>query len=204
MADSCTLMFPVEYTSSEVTQLLKRLANGDKTAADELAPQVYSELHKLAASYLRREKPPRILQTTELVNEAYLKLTGNSQLNFQGRSHFFGIAAQIMRRILTDYARRKHAEKRGGNRFAVPLDDTLAIADGQCGLIADLDEALQRLEAIDARAAKVVELRFFGGLTEDEIGELLGVSSRTVKRLWMTARAWLLGQLSPGGSGMRP
>jgi RNA polymerase sigma factor (TIGR02999 family) len=187
----------MDSTSSVVTQLLRRLAGGDKAAGDELAPHVYSELHKLAAFYLRREKPAHSWQTTDLVNEAYLKLAGNQGATFQGRSHFFGIAAQIMRRILTDYARRKRAEKRGGNAVSVPFEDTLAIAEEQCGLIADLDEALQRLEAIDSRAAKVVELKFFGGLTEEEIAELMGVSSRTVKRWWTTARAWLLGQLGP-------
>jgi RNA polymerase sigma factor (TIGR02999 family) len=190
-------MIPMDQTSSEVSRLLQRLADGDKTASDELDPHVYTELHKLAASYLRRERPWHTWQTTDLVNEAYLKLAGNPAVHFESRTHFFVVAAQIMRRILTDYARRKRSEKRGGNAFVIPLEDDLAVADEQCGLIADLDEALQRLEAIDARAAKVVELRFFGGLTEDEIAELLGVSLRTVKRVWMAARAWLLGQLSP-------
>jgi RNA polymerase sigma-70 factor (ECF subfamily) len=197
MTDSCSLVVPMDSAAGNVTQLLRRLADGDKTAGEELAPQVYSELHKLAASYLRRERPSHTWQTTDLVNEAYLKLAGNPGPNFQGRSHFFGVAAQIMRRILTDYARRNQAEKRGGSALVLPFEEGLVIAEEQCGLIADLDEALQRLEAIDARAAHVVELRFFGGLTEEEIAEVLGVSSRTVKRCWMTARAWLLDQLSP-------
>jgi RNA polymerase sigma factor (TIGR02999 family) len=181
----------------EVTQILRRLADGDQAAREELAPHVYSELHKLAAFYLRRERPPHTWQTTELLNEAYLKLVGDAGPDFRGRSHFFGVAAQIMRRILTDHARRRGAEKRGGNAHTIPLDEDLAISDEQAGLIADLDEALQRLEAIHPQAARVVELRFFGGLTEEESAVLLGISSRTVKRLWMTARAWLFGQLSP-------
>ncbi len=160
-------------------------------------PHVYSELHKLAAYYLRRERPSHTWQTTELLNEAYLKLTGDPALDFEGRSHFFGVAAQIMRRILTDHARRRRAEKRGGKALRIPLHEGLAISDEQAGMIADLDEALHRLAAIHPQAARVVELRFFGGLTEEECAALLGISSRTVKRLWMAARAWLFGQLSP-------
>ena len=186
--------------SSDITLLLRRLADGDLTAREELAPQMYRELHKLAAFYLRREKPWHTWQTTELLHEAYLKLAGTPDANFEDRSRFFGIAAQIMRRILTDYARSKRAEKRGGNASVVPLDENFVIAEEQCGLIADLDEALQRLEAIAPRAAKVVELRFFGGLTEEETAKVIGVSSRTVKRLWMTARTWLFGQLNPGSA----
>lgn len=179
----------------DVTMLLRRVADGDQSAQEELASHVYRELHKLAAHYLQRE-PRHIWQTTELVNEAYLKLIEEPDHSFQGRSHFFGVAARIMRRILTDHARRRRAEKRGGNIRVVPFEDGLAISEQQVGLIADLDEALQRLEAIDAQAARIVELRFFGGLTEEECAEFLGVSSRTVKRLWLAARAWLFGHLS--------
>lgn len=196
MVESCVLMAPMDQASSELTQILKRLAGGDKAAGDELAPHVYGELHKLAASYLRRERSSHTWQTTDLVNEAYIKLV-TPEVDFQGRAHFFGIAAQIMRRILTDYARRRGAKKRGSNPLVLPLEDCLAVADEQCGLIADLDEALLRLEEINPRAAKVVELRFFGGLTEDEIAEVMEVSPRTVVRLWKVARAWLLGQLDP-------
>ena len=197
MKDSDSICVAVDSSSREVTELLRRLGDGDKTAGNELAPQVYAELHKLAASYLRREKPWHTWQTSELVNEAYLRLVGNPIERLHGRSHFFGVAAQIMRHILTDYARRKRAQKRGGKTFVVPLEDGLFVNEEQCGLIADLDEALQRLEMIDSRAAKVVELRFFGGLNEEEIAELLGISSRTVKRSWTMARAWLSGQLNP-------
>ncbi|MBV9612102.1 MAG: sigma-70 family RNA polymerase sigma factor [Acidobacteriaceae bacterium] len=181
----------------EVTRLLRRLAEGDQSAQDELAPHVYAELHKLAAFYLRRERPSHTWQTTELLNEAYLKLVGDPDPDFQGRAHFFGVAARIMRRILTDHARRRRAEKRGGNARVIPLDDGIAMSEEQVGLIADLDEALKRLEALHPEAARVVELRFFGGLTEEECARLMGVSSRTVKRLWMTARAWLYGHLTP-------
>ena len=190
-------MFPMDSASTEVTQILRRLAGGDKAAGEELAPHVYGELHKLAAAYLRRERPSHTWQTTDLVNAAYLKLVAEPEPDFQCRTHFFGIAAQIMRRLLTDYARKRRAKKRGANPLLVPLDDCLAVADEHCDLIEDLDEALKRLEAINPRAAKVVELRFFGGLTEDEIAELMGVSTRTVVRLWKMARAWLFGELSP-------
>ena len=193
----CTLVAPMSSSPGEVTRLLRRLAGGDQSAQDELAPHVYTELHKLAAFYLRRERPSHTWQTTELLNEAYLKLVGDPDPDFQGRAHFFGVAARIMRRILTDHARRRRAEKRGGNARVIPLDDGIAMSEEQVGLIADLDEALKRLETLNPEAARVVELRFFGGLTEEECARLLGVSSRTVKRLWMTARAWLYGLLTP-------
>ena len=198
MTDSCVLMIPMDDGPGEVTQLLKRLAGGDKAAGNELAPHVSRELHQLAAAYLRRERSSHTWQTADLVQEAYVKLVADPDLNFLGRSHFFGIAAQIMRRLLTDYARKRAAGKRGANPMVLPLDDCLAIADDQCGLIADVDEALKRLEGIDPRKARVVELRFFGGLTEDEIAELMGISTRTVVRLWKMARAWLRLELSPG------
>ena len=194
MTDCCTLSLTMSSSPGEVTSLLRRVANGDRSAQDELASHVYVELHKLAAHYLRHE-PRHIWQTSELVNEAYLKLIEDPDHNFQGRSHFFGVAARIMRRILTDHARRRHAEKRGGNLNLVPFEDGLVISEQRISLIADLDEALQRLEAIDEQAARIVELRFFAGLTEEECAEFLGISSRTVKRLWIAARAWLFGHL---------
>ena len=199
MIDCCKLMVPMGCSSDgDVTILLRRLADGDQSARDELAPYVYNELHKLAAFYLRRERALHTWQTTELLNEAYLKLIANPGPDFQGRSHFYGVAAQIMRRILTDHARRRLAEKRGGNIPAVPFEESLAISDEQVELIVDLDEALERLTTLHPQAAMVVELRFFGGLTEEESAASMGISSRTVKRLWATARAWLFGQLSPG------
>lgn len=197
MPDSDILMVPMDTASSEVTQLLKRLGEGDKAAGEELAPLVYQELRKLAASYLRHERRGHTWQTTELVNEAYLKIAGEPNPNFEGRAHFFGIAAQIMRRLLTDYARRKRSEKRGGKANIVPLIDGYGISEEHCGLIADLDEALERLKAIDPQAAQVVELQFFGGRTHDEIAGILGVSTKTVGRKWVAARAWLIGHLRP-------
>jgi RNA polymerase sigma factor (TIGR02999 family) len=179
-----------------ITLLLQRLAQGDKTAAEELLPQVYAELHRLAAQHLRRERPGHTLQTTELVNEAYVRLAGNQSPDWQCRQHFFGLAAQVMRRILTDYARRKRAGKRGGGALHLALDEQLAVSNEKCELVDKLDPALRQLEQIDGRAARVVELRFFGGLTEDEIAALMGISPRTVKRLWQFARAWLLGEIS--------
>lgn len=196
MSASYIITARVDSSSGDITRLLRRLADGDPSAREELAPQVYRELHKLAAFYLRRERSSHTWQTTELLNEAYLRLIGETEPDFRGRSHFFGVAAQIMRRILTDHARSRRAQKRGGNALTVPLHDGFAISDEQAALFADLDEALQRLEAIHPQAAKVVELRFFGGLTEEESAVVMGISSRTVKRLWVTARAWLFGQLN--------
>lgn len=195
MSAPCIIKGPVHPQSGEVTRLLQRLADGDKDAGNELAPHIYKELHELAAYCLRREKPGHTWQTTDLVNEAYVKLVGGTDIRFCGRSHFFGVASKIMRHILTDYARRKKAEKRGGKAKIIPLDDSLVIADEQCEMIANLEAALQRLEGIDPKAAKVVELRFFGGRNEEEIALVMGVSVRTVKRLWQTARAWLFGQI---------
>ena len=183
--------------SGEITVCLKAWAAGDRAALDRLMPLLYAEMHRLADRRMKHERAGNSLQATALINEAYLKLVGDPDPDFQGRAHFFGVAARIMRRILTDHARRRRAEKRGGNARVIPLEDGIAMSEEQVGLIADLDEALKRLEALHPEAARVVELRFFGGLTEEECARLLGVSSRTVKRLWMTARAWLYGHLTP-------
>ena len=180
----------------EITLLLQRYAQGDKTAADELAPKVYEELRRLARRHLRQERQGHTLQTTELVNEAYLRLAEGQLLDLQCRRHFFGLAAQVMRHILTDYARRKNAVKRGGGALHLSLDEGLAVSDESCQLVSALEPALKRLAEIDPRAAKVVELRFFGGMTEEEAAELMDVSLRTVKRLWQFARAWLLAEMS--------
>jgi RNA polymerase sigma-70 factor (ECF subfamily) len=180
--------------AADVTELLHRFANGDKEAEADLMPRVYRELHKIARAYLRRERPDHTLQATALVHEAYLRLTSQREIDWKNRAHFFGIAAQMMRRILVDYARQRGAGKRGG--VHISLDEGLMISDDQCALVTDLDEALQRLARLNERQARVVELRFFSGLTEEEIGEVLGLSSRTVKRDWTMARAWLYGELS--------
>ena len=188
----------MDSSSGDITRLLKRMAGGDKAAEDELGLHVYRELKKIAAYHLRHEKSSHSWQTTELVHEAYLKLVGEQDVAFQGRHHFFGIAAVIMRRLLTDHARKKRAIKRGGNPVMVPLDDDLAISDERCEYYADLDEALKELEKIDPRQGRIVELRYFGGMTEDEIAEFLGISSRTVNRNWKVARAWLRNSLGKG------
>ena len=180
----------------DVTDLLRRVSDGDKQAEEELVPEIYRELRKIAASYLRRERPDHTLQPTALVNEAWVKLSKQRDVQWESRAHFFGIAAQVMRRILVDYARRRRSGKRGGGIPFVQFDDSLGVSEDQCSLVINLDEALERLRALSPRQARVVELRFFGGMTEEEIAEVLDVTSRTVKRDWEKARAWLYGELS--------
>ena len=182
--------------SGEITLLLRRLQEGDKGAEEHLIEKVYGELRKLAASYLRRERPGHSLQPTALVNEAYLKLTRLDRLSWQDRSHFFGVAAHLMRQILVDHARARRAEKRGGDVRVVPLDEALILDKGRPMEIIALDEALDRLQEKDPRGAKVVECRFFGGLSVEETAEVLGIAPRTVKRDWYLCRAWLQRELS--------
>jgi RNA polymerase sigma-70 factor (ECF subfamily) len=182
--------------ASEMTELLHRLARGDREAEQELIPQVYCELRKIAARHLQRERPGHTLQATALVHEAYMRLTDQREIEWQDRTHFFAVAAQVMRRILVDHARQRKAGKRGGGAVQVPFTEELSLADDQCDLIEGIDAALERLERLSPRQARVVELRFFSGLTEEEIAEVLGVSSRTVKRDWTIARAWLYGELT--------
>lgn len=181
--------------AGEVTVLLRRVSAGDKDAESELLPRVYAELKRLALSQLRSERPGHTLQATALVHEAYMRLA-NQQEGWNGRAHFYALAAKVMRRILTDYARQRNAGKRGGGKIKLSLDEHLGVPVEQCPMLTDLDEALERLEEISPRQAKIIELRFFGGLTEDEVAEVIGVSSRTVKRQWESARAWLYGELS--------
>jgi RNA polymerase sigma factor (TIGR02999 family) len=184
--------------SGHVTAILKRLSKGDASAADELMPIVYRELRALASSYLRRERRDHTLQATALVNEAYLRLVGLGPLDFAGRAHFFAVAANIMRRILIDHARQRLAEKRGHGAAHLELQENLMISDQNCARLIDVDQALERLGKLDQRQARVVELRYFAGMTEEEIGLLLGVSSRTVKRDWLSAKAWLKAELGGG------
>lgn len=185
-------------TSNRVTQLLSDWKNGDGTAFDALFSLVYDELRALASSYMRRERPDHTLQTTALVNEAYIKLAGHRDSLFQNRVHFFAIAAKVMRQILIDHARTLNYEKRGGGAFKFSLDETAAWSSQRAGELVALDDALKRLEAIDPRKSKVVELRFFGGLTIDETAEFLGVARNTVIRDWEMARAWLYLQINEG------
>jgi len=174
-----------------VTDLLTKFTTGDSAAADEVIPLVYEELRRLAAHYMAREQPGHALQTTALVHEAYLRLVDQRQSNWRNRAHFYGAAAQVMRRILVDHARARQAEKRGGDAEHLTLDEALTFSDSQSEELVRLDEALARLARLDARQSRVIELRFFAGLSVEETAEVIGVSPKTVKRDWSVARAWL-------------
>lgn len=176
--------------------MLSAVAAGEARAADELLPLVYDEFHRLAEHYLRGESPGHTLQPTALVNEAYLKLIDQSRASLQGRTHFFALGAQAMRRILVDHARGKHREKRGGGLHRIELNDELSVSPRRDEDLVELDEALNKLAEIDPRQARIVELRFFGGLTVAEVAEALGVSKRTVENEWTMVRAWLRRELS--------
>lgn len=182
--------------SQNVTQLLIGWGNGDKAALDSLLPLVYDELRRQAARYLRRERVGHTLQTTALIHEAYLKLVDQKHVHWQNRAHFFGIAAQLMRRILVDHARTKKRAKRGGSDVRVSFGEATVIAKTQDLDIVALDEALERLSAIDEQQARIVELRFFSGLTVEETAEVLSISPATVKRDWSMAKAWLHREIS--------
>jgi RNA polymerase sigma factor (TIGR02999 family) len=184
--------------TSEITGLLIDWSNGDQSALEALLPRVEKELRRLAHGYMRRENPDHMLQTTALVNEAYLKLIDQNRTHWQNRAHFFGIAAQIMRRILLNYARDRHREKRGGNAVQVSLSDVSIVCLEKTEELIALDEALNRLAALDERKSRVVELRYFGGLDVDETAEVLRVSPITVMRDWKFAKAWLLREIENG------
>jgi len=186
----------VSEAEGQVTQILRELQNGDKTAEARLIPIVYAELRRLAGYYLRGERSGHTLQPTALVHEAYIRLTGMQGVEWQGRSHFFAVSAHVMRHILVDHARAQAATKRGGDWEPVTLDEARAVSLSRPEQFVALDEALQRLSAMDARQSRIVELRFFGGLTEEEIAEVLGLSTRTIKRDWRLARAWLYDQIA--------
>jgi RNA polymerase sigma factor (TIGR02999 family) len=179
-----------------VTQLLVNWRNGDKSALDQLMPIIYDELHRLAKRYMSRERRNHTLQTTALVNEAYLRLMGQGQAEWQNRAHFFGVAAQVMRHVLVDHARSRQYAKRGGEANRVTLDDNLAISQEDQIEVLALDEALNRLAALDERKSRIVELRYFGGLSVEETAEVLELSAITVKRDWLKAKAWLYRELS--------
>ena len=183
-------------TSHEVTELLLAWSAGDQGALDRLVPLVYAELHRLAKSYMRKERAGQTLQTTALIHEAYLRLIDASQVQWQNRAHFFGVAAHIMRQILVAMARERGAQKRGGGVRQISLDEGLIVSQEKDEDLVAIDEALSALAEVDARKAKVVELRFFGGLTEEETAEALKVSPETVRRDWRIARAWLRRKLS--------
>lgn len=177
--------------SHNISHLLNEWNAGDPQALDRLTPLVYEELRHQAARYLRRERPGHTLQTTALIHEAYLRLIDAKDVNWQSRSHFFAVAANVMRRILVEHARRRDADKRGGSQVRVQFDEALAVADETDVDLLAMDEALDRLAAIDPQQARVVELRFFSGLSVEETAAALGVSPKTVKRDWSVARAWL-------------
>jgi RNA polymerase sigma-70 factor (ECF subfamily) len=178
-------------SSGEVTQLLARVRSGDAEAPERLIGLVYAELRKLARSCMRRERGEHTLQATALVHEAYLRLVGQRVVEWQNRAHFFGIAAQVMRRILLDYAREHRALKRGGGGVRITLDDALTVSEEQLENIVMLDESLRKLALKDPGQSRLVELRFFAGMSVEETAEVLGISTATVKREWSHAKAWL-------------
>jgi RNA polymerase sigma factor (TIGR02999 family) len=178
-------------TPQEVTELLLAWNKGDSAALDRLVPLVYAELHRLARGYLRRERAGHTLQTTALIHEAYLRLIDARRVQWQNRAHFFGVAARLMRQILVGLARQRGYQKRGGGARQVSFDEALVIDEGRGEELVELDEALAALAEFDECKAQVVEMRFFGGLTEEEIAAALDVSSETVRRDWRLARSWL-------------
>jgi RNA polymerase sigma factor (TIGR02999 family) len=180
----------------EITQLLDEWSNGNQTALDKLYPLVYDELHKMARRYISRERQGHTLQTTALINEAYVRLVDQKHVHWQNRAHFFAISAQIMRRILIDHARREHYAKRGGGAQKISLDEVAMVAVERASNLILLDEALTRLGEIDSRRSQVVELRYFGGLNNEEIAGVLKISENTVTRDWNMARAWLYQELT--------
>jgi RNA polymerase sigma-70 factor, ECF subfamily len=186
-------------SSATVSQLLRAWSDGDKTALDRLTPIVYKELRSLARRYLRRELAGHSLQTTALVNEAYIRLVDYTRMKWQDRAHFFAVSAQLMRRILVEHARR-HNLKRGGGVPHVPLDEVAVVGGARAADVVALDEAIDALAQIDARKARVVELRFFGGLSVEETAEALSVSPVTVLRDWSTDKAWLYREMSSGAT----
>jgi RNA polymerase sigma factor (TIGR02999 family) len=188
----------VTLSQNQVTQLLLDWGNGDKAALDKLVPVVYQELRRLAAYYMRRERPGHTLQTSALVNEAYMRLVDYSQMRWQSRAHFFAVAAQAMRRILVEHARKRHFAKRGGGAVKVSFDEAAIVSQEQAADLVALDDALTSLEAMDERKARIVELRYIGGLNIEETAEVLSISPATVQREWRAAKAWLYREIKEG------
>jgi RNA polymerase sigma-70 factor, ECF subfamily len=181
----------------EVTRLLKAMRAGDSSAADKLLPLVYAELHRIAEAYMRRERPDHTLQPTALINEAYLRLVGED-IDWNSRGHFIGLAAHVMRRVLVDYARQHNAERRAGGLQRVEMEDNLAISPERLDEVLFLDSALVKLKEKSPRQAQVVELKYFGGLSVEQIASTLDVAPRSVKRDWSLARMFLYRELNPG------
>jgi RNA polymerase sigma-70 factor, ECF subfamily len=184
----------------QTTRLLKAMHAGDHAAAEQLLPLVYAELHRVANAYMRRERADHTLQPTALINEAYLRLV-HEDVDWNSRAHFVGFAAHVMRRVLVDYARAHNAEQRGGKMERIELQDQLAVSPERLEEVSLIDEALERLEKKNPRQARVVELRYFGGLSIEQIGATLGIAPRSVKRDWSLARIWLYDELKPLSGG---
>ena len=187
--------------STLVTCLLQRLSDGDQDALTRLMPLIYNELRRLATFHLRRERPDHTLQTTALVHEAYLRLVDQTDAHWKGRDHFLAVAAQAMRRILVDYARRHKAVKRGGPLPRLSLEEAVAVSEEQSDNLLLIDRLLTRLEAIDPQEARIIELRFFAGLSVEETASAMGVSPTTVKREWSVARKWLAREMGRASAG---
>ena len=185
-------------SSKSITQLLVEWRNGDTTALDELTPLVYEEMHRLANHYMRSERQGHTLQTSALVNEAYIRLVDHKNMRWQNRAHFFGVAAQAMRRILVDHARSRNYAKRSGKAWKVELDEGAVVAEERAAELIALDDVLMDLARLDPRKSQLVELRYFGGLSIDETAEALGIAPITVRREWRKAKAWLHRALSKG------
>jgi RNA polymerase sigma factor (TIGR02999 family) len=185
---------PMAVSDHDITVMLRQWSDGNQQALTELLPVIYDELRRVAHQYLRRERAEQTLETTALVHEAYLKLIDQRSVNWQNRAHFFAIAAQAMRRILVDNARRRSAAKREGEK--IPLDDVAIISTDRAEHLVALDDALKRLEEIDPQQSKIIELRYFGGLTIEETAEAMSLSPATIKREWSMARAWLYQELA--------
>jgi RNA polymerase sigma factor (TIGR02999 family) len=183
----------------QITKLLKDWGNGDETARDQLMPLVYEELRRMAHRHMRKERPGHTLQTSALIHEAYVKLVDQTEVEWQNRAHFYGTAAQMMRRILVDHARARQYAKRGGNAHAVSLDEGAIVSRERAAEVVALDEALTVLAAVDQRKSQIVELRFFGGLSIEETAEVLAVSPGTVMRDWTLAKAWLRREMTTAG-----
>jgi RNA polymerase sigma-70 factor (ECF subfamily) len=194
----------MEPAPADVTSLLNKLAAGDQEAAAQLVPLVYEELRRLAARRLQQERPDHTLQATALVHEAYVKLAAQRSAKWQNRAQFFGVASQVMRRILVDYARGQQRIRRGGKQQKVSLDDVLLVSPERTEEVLSVHESLSRLEKLDARQARIVELHYFGGLTVEEIAEVVGLSSKTVMRELNVAKAWLYGDLKERDAEAEP
>jgi RNA polymerase sigma factor (TIGR02999 family) len=193
----------MDETRGQTTHLLKAMHDGDHAAAERLLPLVYAELHRVASAYMRRERPDHTLQPTALINEAYLRLI-QEDVDWNSREHFVGFAAHVMRQVLVDYSRARNAQQRGGGLERVELQDQFAISPDKLEQVLLLDEALDRLEKTNPRQARIVELRYFGGLSVEQIGAMLDIAPRSVKRDWALARIWLFEELKPRDGRLEP